>query len=100
MEGKSIATIDIALPFKMKHISNIGRGGASTTYPIPIHHICVDEGGDFGINDGTDDAENYIVLSSSSSCCFQTTNQTKEEILQRRVANIALPWTPIAVECV
>ena len=69
----------------MEHISNTRRGGEPTTGAIPIHNIRVGEGNDVGSGNGADDADNSIISSYSSSYWGQTTNQTKEETLQRRV---------------
>ena len=51
---------------KMEHISTTGRGGASTIGSIPIHHIHVGEGDVIGSGNGSNDADDYIILPSSS----------------------------------
>ena len=63
MEGKSIAIIDIASSLKMEHNSTTRRGEASTTGGIPIHNIFVGDGNDDVSGNGSDDADNPIVLS-------------------------------------
>ena len=83
----------------MEHTSAAGRGVATTgviytgvwsgviyTGVITIHHIRVGDGdGDGADSYNTNNAGDCIVSPSSSSYWGRTTNQTKEEILQRRV---------------
>ena len=90
VEGKTIAIIDVAFSSKMEHTSTDGRWGASTgviyTGVISIHHICVGDGnGDGAGSSNVDDANNYIVSSSSLLYWGRTTKQTKEEIFQQCV---------------
>ena len=69
----------------MEHISTTRRGGASTTGAIPIYHICIGEGNNVGSSNGSGNADDSIVASSSSSYWGRTTKRTKEDILQCRV---------------
>ena len=71
--GNLIEIIDIKLSSKMEHISTTGRGGASTTGAITIHHIHLGEGDDVGSSNGANDAKNSIILSSSFLYWGQTT---------------------------
>ena len=76
-----------------EHTSTDGRGGEYTciisTGVIPIHHIRVDDGDGAGSrntdSENGDDAENSVLLSSSSSYWGRTTKLTKDEIPQQRV---------------
>ena len=106
MEGKSIAIVEIVSSSKMEHNSTDRRGGAPTavistgvrygvisTGVILIHHICVG-GGDGAISGNADDA-NYSIVSSSSLLYLRITiNQTKEDILQRRVVCVKKKYAP------
>ena len=85
MEGKLVEIIDIVSSSKMEHISTTGRGEASTTGAIPVHHILVGEGDDVGRGNVTNDSDNFIVSSSYSLYWGRTTKQTKEEILHRHL---------------
>ena len=67
VEVKLTAIIDIASSSKMEHISTTGIGGASTTVPIPIHHICVGERYDVGSGNGNKNSDNSMVSSPLSS---------------------------------
>ena len=91
---KLIATTDVASSSKMTHISTTGRGRVYFTGAITIHNICVGEGDDNARINRADNADNSIVSSSSSSYWGRTTNQTKEDILQRCVLCIKSKCDP------
>ena len=68
MEGESIEIIDIASSSKIEHTPKSGIWGVSIgviyTGVIPIHHICVGDG-DGACRGNTEDADDFIILSSS-----------------------------------
>ena len=74
----------------MEHNSTSGRGWASTTGAIPIHHMCIDDGDGAGSSNGSDNDDNSIILSSSSSYQGRSTKQTNEEIIQCRVVCVKI----------
>ena len=78
----------------MKHNSTSGRGGESTTGAITIHHIHIGNGYDSGSGNGAEDADNYIVSSSSPSYWGCTTKQKNEDILQHRVVCVKRKRVP------
>ena len=83
VEGESIAIIDIELSSNMEYTSTAVRRGASTGV-IPIHHISVGDGDGAG-SGNADNADNYIVSSSSSPYWSRTTKWTKEETVKWHV---------------
>ena len=94
VEGKSISIIDTVLSSKMEHISTSGKGGASTTAAISIHHICVGEGNGVDSGNGAEYADDYIVSSSSLLYWGRKTKQMKGEILQCRVVCVKIKCFP------
>ena len=78
----------------MEHNSIAGRGLASTTGTIPIHHIHVGDGDDADHGDDDDDADDFIVLSSSALYWGRDTKQTNEDMLQRRVVCVKIKRGP------
>ena len=94
MQGKLIAIIDIASSSKIKHNYTDGRGGASTGV-ITIQHIRFGDGDDNGAGSSkSGNANDLIVLSSSSLYWGITTKKTKEDIPQQRVVCVKNKCVP------
>ena len=69
----------------MEHVSTTGRGVASTTGTIAIHHICFGEGDVIVRSNGVNNYDDKIVLPSYLLYQGRTTKKTKQNIPERCV---------------